>query len=272
MPDTDSSDDDPSIDSDSDIYGVIDGTSDGVVIDENASPVEKPAIHNETIRRPSHDITDINQFDTNEWMVGQANNGNYQVWVPAGDAEVTVENRLELSDPERTVRVGHSLRTPWIDEVYMVAHNDLRDRISQFNVDDSTEYPHVRIPQEGADPLTTGPSSIPDRRPYQDIDMLGDWLHGTDPDDGATWEIFVPVEDATVTIQDNLFVVEWHENAILRRNRGGFNITEQQDGLRCRQLFTVSEDVVPIEPEGNQRETDAVDRYETDVDIVGDSS
>lgn len=272
MPDTDSSDDDPSIDSDSDIYGAVDTTESGVVIDEAASPVELPTIHDDKLSRPDQDITDVDQFDTDEWMVGQANNGNFQIWVPAGEAEVTVDDRLELSNPERTVRVGHGLREPWVDEVYMVPHTTVRDRISRFDVHDSTEYPHVRIPEQGADPLTSGLSSIPDRRPYQDIDMLGGWLHGTDPDSGSAWEIFVPAEDATVTIEDRLFVVEWDENAILRRNSGGFNITGRQDGLRCRQLFAVNEERVPLEPEGNIRETDAVQRYETDVDIIGNSN
>jgi hypothetical protein len=274
MPDTDSSDDDdPSIDSDSDIYSVIGDTSDGVVIDENASPVEKPTIHNAEHIARHQESGLFDEYDVDGWMVGQASTGSYQVWVPVGEAEITVENRLELSDPQRTVRVDHSLRTPWIDEVYMISDRDVRDRVNYTQTTPSSQYPHQRIDSPESDALADVPNTVPERRPYDSIDTLGNWLHGTDPDDGATWEIFVPVEDATVEIMNDLFLVEWHENAILRRNRGdGFNITEQQDGLRCRQLFTVDERRVPFEPEGSQRETDAVDRYETRVDMIGDSS
>lgn len=273
MPDTDSSDDDgPSIDSDSDIYGVIGDTSDGVVIDEDPSPVDKPVIHN-----GAHIVTPdasglFDEYDVDTWMVGQASTGSYQVWVPTGEASVTVENRLELSDPQRSVRIDHSLRTPWIDEVYMVSDRDVRNRVNYTQTSASSEYPHQRIDSSEVDPLTNISNTTPDRRPYDDIDTIGNWLHGTDPDDGGTWEIFVPVENATVEIMNDLFLVEWHENAILRRNQDGFNITEQQDGLRCRQLFTVDERRVPLEPSGQQRETDAVNRYETNVDIVGDSN
>lgn len=274
MPDTDSDDELGSIEdvqSDSDIYGVVSGHDDNIEIDPNGSPVTKPKLHE--IDEPELALELLNRYDTHYWIVGQEHNGNFQVWVPTNTQDsITVQGRMEISNPTESVRVGHSLRTPWVDEMYILDHDMIESRIDTFTATNQSSFPHVRIPS-GVNPLSTGNSTVPNRRPHEGFSMNGSWLHGTDPDHGGTWEIFVPVSDAEVTVMDRLFNVKWHENAILRRSRGSYDITSSQDGLHCRQLFVVDEHRVPHDATGTVQNDDAVRRYETNVDsLVGDNT
>ena len=277
MPDEDT---DPldQVATDDSIYAAVANKDGAFIIDRNGSK-DLPDIH--ALSEQTDPITStqrrgFRERDERYWLVGQSYaNGDFQVWVPTTNAELLVESRMRIETND-SYTIGHSLSQPWIDELYVCSHSDLVDHCDEFNLSYNDPADGQQFEDRG-NVLADDNGPTPDRRPEygERMTIRGEYLHGTDPDSGDNWEVFVPVDEARVTEigSSNTVRVESTPNALFRRrhDRQVDSVIDQQNGLYCRQLMLVDE---PMVPDVDEDTDDVVELAsgalgQSNVDLIG---
>lgn len=273
MPESDPNPDgERTVPSDDDIYGAVETNGDTVTINERASPPDKPNFHEDirgAIRENGPAFEDVDQ-----WIVAQEHNGNFQTLYPFGEVDHQVSGtRIAFTNARRSVSIGHTITNIVADEVYIVEDSDVRSAFSNPMagvIDDDSR--HNAVAEHNHLFQIDHEQHVPRRRPDYDLEQDASWLHGSSPENGDNFEIFVPIERATIReSMGRLFQVRWDTEAIFRYYGGSTSLTDQQDGLNCRQLFTVTEDVVPTDAEPTSRDNE-VDVLEEGADLISDTS
>jgi hypothetical protein len=270
MSDTESTPD-PSEVSDDDIYGVIETDDETVTIDAGASPPEKPSFHGK-IRDTIH--ANIGTFeDVNQWIIAQQHNGAFQTAYPFHQIDFdVVGNRITIQSPRQSIGFGHGLTSIAADEMYVIDDDTFRQQLAISNAElESFDENHVELSEDNEVLEQNNDGTAPARRPNYDLQYESSWLHGSSPAYGSNFEIFVPLERAEVVPErGRLFQVQWDTQAIFRYSGRSTSLTNSQAGLNCRQVFTVSEDVVPTHVQSTSHPTE-VDVLEESADLISNT-
>jgi len=270
MSDTESTPD-PSDVSDDDIYGAVETDDETVTIDASASPPERPSFHG-NIRGTVH--ANIGTFeDVNQWIIAQEHNGDFQTAYPFHQFDFDIlGNRITIQNPHQSIGFGHGLSSIAADAMYIIGDDEFRQQLAISGAElASFDDDHIELSEDNEVLEQNHLGTAPARQPDYNLEYEASWLHGSSPEYGDNFEIFVPLERVEVVPErSRLFQVQWDTQAIFRYSGTSTSLTSAQDGLNCRQIFTVSEDVVPTDVRSTSEDRH-VDVLEEDADLISNT-
>ena len=270
---TDTDGDEQSADSDADIYAVV--TDDGAI---NRSVKERPALPQ------FHDTVDLPALVENEsysyWVVGRTrpsfSQHGYEVWAPLAESSPSTnhnDSRLHIN-PNDLIANGHENTNPHLEELFIVERSQIEQTYSAGTVrqmlGNRSEQLSYRDTGSAVSLRDDGETPVRSQHPSS-LGQGHGWVHGTDPEQNTVHEIFVPMEDLQIRIDRGCFLVEWTNDAVYRTTASSRrDLIDRQDGLFCKNLMTVPEEVVPDRPEDehNTVEPDAVAYHEHSADMT----
>ena len=267
-----------SADSDADIYAVV--TDDGVINLSVKERPELPQFHEQSTTA----TVDLPALVENEsysyWVVGRTRpsvtDHAYETWAPLAESSPRVNydgNRLRIN-PNDLIANGHQNTNPHLEELFIVERSQIEQAYSAGTVrqmlGDRSEQLRYRDTGSAVSLRDDGETPVRSQHPNS-LGQGHEWVHGTDPEQSTVHEIFVPMEDLQIRIDRGCFLVEWTNDAVYRTTASSRrDLIDRQDGLFCKNLMTVPEEVVPDRPEDehNTVEPDSVAYHEYRADMT----